>query len=286
MLQSAINAVVQHEIRRIPIQAIRLNPALMVRRFYDDATLGELELSFAQQGQIYPVIVRAIEDVPNAFELFAGTRRFKAAERLKVEDIPAVVMSKVSDQRALEIALSENLQREDLTPFEEAWVILRLTKEYKQGMGEVAKCLGKSEQFVRRRLQLLSLPQEIQELIADRKLSLAQVETLVSVKSPSERVKLAQSVAKHSLSDGELVTLIRERTKGKGALKEKAERRPQHLSGIRLALQIKQFSMRLESMHSLLPTLQPSEAREVEAALAELEVKIREARDKMLKCNY
>lgn len=274
-MQQSIHKRPEHETRRIPLTAIRLNPILIIRRFYDEVSLEELDASMSQHGQIYPVIVRTIQGAPDTFELFAGTRRFKRAEKKGLKEIDAIIMSNVSDQRALVIALGENLQRQDLTPFEEAWVILRLTKEHGMGIGEIAQAINKGEIFVRRRLQLLSLPQEIQQLIADRTLSLAQVETLMSVTSPAEQLKLARAVMKHQLSDGEFLTLVREGIQNKEELVK--QRRRTRLSSPRFVLQIKQFGMRLEDADTFLSELKSREAREIEHALKDLEDKIQKA---------
>ena len=135
---------------------------LNIRKFYNDDTLEELSRSFSEVGNLYPILVRPGNN--GKYELIAGSRRLKAAEKSDLSHVPVCVISDIDDKGIIELALSENLQREDLTPFEEAEAIMRLMKDFNMGAGEIAKRIGRNIGFVRNRIKLLSLPEELQEM--------------------------------------------------------------------------------------------------------------------------
>lgn len=182
-----------------------------IRQYYNETTLDELGKSISDHGALYPIIVSS--KAQGRYELVVGSRRLRIAKKLGFEKIQAVVLSSIDDQQRLEIALAENLHREDLTPFEEARVILKLINDYKTSLKDVAKKIGRSEIFVRQRLQLLSLPRQIQKMVAERKISLSHVSVLATLSSPEEQIRIAQEAAENDLAGDELTTLIQERRK-------------------------------------------------------------------------
>lgn len=206
----------------IPISLVDLPADGGIRQHYNEVSLDELAKSTSDLGAIYPIMVR--DKSGGRYELIVGSRRLRVAKKLGFEKIWATVLSGVDDRRRLEIAFAENLHREDLTPFEEARVILKFINDYKMSLGDIAKRVGRSEIFVRQRLQLLSLPREIQKMVAERKISLVQASTLAALNSPEEQVRLARKTIESDLADEELTTLVREGRKARPVVLEKPKR--------------------------------------------------------------
>lgn len=211
-----------------------IESTVILRQTYDEGSLKELGMSIDERGLIYPILVDALPD--ETYGLIVGSRRLRSAKKLKLKTIPAVILNKMSTQEKLELALAENLHREDLTPFEEAWAILKLVNEYKLTLKQVAKCIKRDETFVRRRLQLLSLPQEVQGLVAEKKLNLTHVNTLTALTEPADQIRFARRIVEQHLNDGEFRTMIEEELGRPRTRKEKA------FSWERSALKAKSFA--------------------------------------------
>lgn len=225
----------------IPVDQIEVSE-LNIRRYYNQATLHELGQSMDEAGTLHPVFVRPKE--PEKYELVVGSRRLRAAEKLRLVKIPAVVLSDLDDRQMLELALAENLHREDLTPFEEGWVILKLTSEYKMSLYEVSERIKRPEDFVSRRLRLMSMPKEVQELVSQHKINLAVIDTLARVGTPEDQVQFAKTAAKHNLAPDELSTLIKkEMGSARGSVRRSERTR---LTGKRVSLWIESFGRRLD----------------------------------------
>ena len=210
------------EVREIPVDAIEEGPNSL-RKFYDQAALHELSGSLNELGPLSPIIVQA--KPRGEYELIIGSRRWRAAKKGGQRTILAFVKAGVDGRLGLLMVLTENLQRKDLTPFEEAWGLLKLSKEYGMSQYEIAKRLSCPEQFVRGRIQLLSLPEPVQKLVSEHQLNLATVDTLARLGSSEDQVRFARTVVAHGLSPDELNTLIRQE------LGRKVEARKRH--GIR-----------------------------------------------------
>lgn len=179
------------------------------RAHYDEEELVGLTESVRSIGLIVPVVVRRIND--SKFELIAGTRRLRAAERRRSPTIPAFVVSKDADDKDMTIlALSENLHRQDLTPFEEAKAILSLCTTFKMEPKEVAKRIGKDESFVRGRLKILSLPEQVQVMLCKQEVNLRHVDVLATLKRPRDQIRYAKMVAKGKFSREDLVSVLHE----------------------------------------------------------------------------
>lgn len=173
------------ELRQAPIEAIRPSP-LQPRRHFADTELDELAQSIREKGILQPLLVRlhAGEDAEASFELIAGERRWRAAQRAGLHQVPIVVRA-LSDAEVLEIALVENLQREDLTALEEAQAYARLMREFGRSQASLAEAVGKSRSHVANTIRLLSLPKSIRQMLEKKELSPGHARALLALPDPA-----------------------------------------------------------------------------------------------------
>ena len=179
----------------IPLTEIHPSP-FQPRRRFDDNKLEDLAASIRGHGVLSPVIVRQSQD---GYELIAGERRVRAAERAGLERIPAVVRD-ASNAEMLEVALIENLQREDLNPVEEAEVYRRLVEEFGLTQEEVATRVGRDRASVTNTLRLLKLPTRIQEDLIEGTLSAGHGRALLGLEGRVHQLKARESIIRRSLS--------------------------------------------------------------------------------------
>ncbi|MEM6615734.1 MAG: ParB/RepB/Spo0J family partition protein [Pseudomonadota bacterium] len=168
--------------RRIPIEFIAPNES-NPRRNFDPEDLDDLAQSIRAKGVIQPIIVRPSVSTAQAYEIIAGERRWRAAQRAGLAEIPAIV-SEFSDREAFEIAMIENVQRTDLTAIEEARGYKRLTDEFNYTQNELADAIGKSRSHVANTLRLLKLPDRVQSHIESGELSAGHARALVTASDP------------------------------------------------------------------------------------------------------
>ncbi|MBB1089950.1 ParB/RepB/Spo0J family partition protein [Rhodopseudomonas palustris] len=173
--------------RKVPIEFIKANPR-NPRRTFSDAELGELSDSIRQHGVIQPIVVRPVKGAQDRFEIIAGERRWRAAQRAGLHEVPIVPVD-VSDADALEIAIVENVQREDLNPLEEAQGYHALANEFKRSQDDIAKIVGKSRSHVANMMRLTRLPDDVLALIASGDLSAGHARALIGVPDPSAAAK-------------------------------------------------------------------------------------------------
>ncbi|GAB1717773.1 MAG: chromosome segregation DNA-binding protein [Nitrobacter sp.] len=173
--------------RKVPIEFLKPNPR-NPRRAFSDVELGELADSIRQHGVIQPIVVRPVKGVQDRFEIIAGERRWRAAQAAGLHDVPIVPVD-VSDHVALEIAIVENVQREDLNAMEEAKGYHALADEFKRTQEEIAKIVGKSRSHVANMMRLTKLPEDVQALIASGELSAGHARALIGVPDPSTAAK-------------------------------------------------------------------------------------------------
>ncbi|SFP56686.1 ParB/RepB/Spo0J family partition protein [Sphingomonas rubra] len=190
-------------VRLLPVSALAPHPDQPRRRF-DDALLDELAASIAARGLIQPIVVR-----PNGhqFQIVAGERRWRAAQRARLHEVP-VVVRELSDAETLEIALVENIQRQDLNAIEEAQAYQRLAGEYGHTQDALAKIVHKSRSHVANLLRLLELPEGVQASVVDGSLSMGHARALLGA---PEVERLAEQVIARGLSVRETERLTRER---------------------------------------------------------------------------
>lgn len=189
--------------RTIAIHLLRPSP-FQPRRRMEEGELADLAQSIAAKGVLQPLLVRRIADDPQAFEIIAGERRWRAAQMAQLHEVP-VVIKELSDREALEIALIENLQRQDLTALEEAQGYRRLMDEFEHTQDALARAIGKSRSHVANTLRLLSLPDSVKHLLDDGSLSAGHARTLVGVEDADA---LAEQVVKRGLNVRQTERLI------------------------------------------------------------------------------
>ena len=168
--------------RRAPIEFLRPNPRNPRKTFRDDE-LDELAASIRERGIIQPVIVRPVPRVADAYEIIAGERRWRAAQRAGLHEVPIVVVE-VGDREALELAIVENVQRADLNALEEAQGYAQLGADYSYSHGDIARIVGKSRSHVANTLRLMGLPEHSRALLADGKISAGHARALLAVPDP------------------------------------------------------------------------------------------------------
>jgi ParB family chromosome partitioning protein len=194
----------QGAILEIPIDKISASP-FQSRRAFDPGKLAELAESIKERGVIQPVVVRPVNDT---YELIAGERRLRAVQKLGWSAIPAVIIETADKETAIELALIENLQREDLNPIEEASGYHRLITECNLSQSDVAARVGKDRSSVANAVRLLSLPDELQKMLIDGSLSAGHARALLAVPADSEKISLAHRAAKEDLSVRHLERLV------------------------------------------------------------------------------
>ena len=168
--------------RKVPIEFLRPNPRNPRKRF-DEAELEELTASIRERGVIQPILVRAIARVADAYEIIAGERRWRAAQRAGQHEIPIIVLD-AGDREALEIAIIENVQRADLNALEEAAGYAQLGAEHGHSQGEIARIVGKSRSHVANTLRLTQLPEHTRVLLAGGRISAGHARALLAVAEP------------------------------------------------------------------------------------------------------
>lgn len=180
----------------VAIDSIRPNP-WQPRLEFDEEALAELVASVKTQGVIQPLLVRAASD--GGYELIAGERRLRAAERAGLDRVP-VVVREVSDAESLELALIENIQRDDLSPLEEANAYRRLVDEFGLTQDQVAERVGKSRPTVANTLRLLRLPGSIREDLARGRLTAGHARVLLAIEDPEGQLRAARQILARQLS--------------------------------------------------------------------------------------
>src|SRR5439155_21182212 len=151
-------------------------------------TIAELASSIREHGVLQPILVRPLR--PGTFQLIAGERRWRAARQAGLETIPALVED-IDDETALEIAIIENLQREDLSPLDEAAMYDRMIRDHGYSIRKLADKLGKDKGYVENRLRLADAPEEVRQLVSLRKDTLSHAYELLKVEDPRKRRRLA-----------------------------------------------------------------------------------------------
>ena len=189
----------------ITLSKIDTNP-FQPRKIFNDETLNELAISISEHGIIQPVVVRK---KGHRYEIVVGERRFRAAKIAGLTEIPVIVKD-LSEQEMMELAILENLQREDLTPIEEAEAYQNLMVHLNFTQEELAKRLGKSRPHIANLVRLLQLPEEVREQLNEGKLSMGQGRTLLGLKNKRRIPELAQKVIKDQINVRQLEALVQQ----------------------------------------------------------------------------
>jgi len=192
--------------RRVPIEFLRPNPR-NPRRMFADAELDELAASIRERGIIQPILVRTVRGVADSYEIIAGERRWRAAQRAGMHEVP-VVLLEVGDREALELAIIENVQRTDLNPLEEALGYQALMDEFGHAQDDVAKIVGKSRSHVGNTLRLLKLPENVKAYLSENKISAGHARALLGQPDPEA---LAREIVAKGLNVRQVEALAQER---------------------------------------------------------------------------
>ncbi|TYP57412.1 ParB/RepB/Spo0J family partition protein [Thermosediminibacter litoriperuensis] len=185
----------EKNIQEINLNEIRPNEH-QPRKAFDDEKLSELAASIREHGILQPVILRKVK---NGYEIVAGERRWRAAKMAGIDKIPAVV-KELTDAEVMQIALIENLQREDLNPLEEAAAYKRLMEEFGMTQEELAMRIGKSRSQIANIVRLLNLEPEIQRMINEGRLTAGHARALLAIEDPRERIKIARRITEENIS--------------------------------------------------------------------------------------
>ncbi len=194
----------ESKVIKISINRIKPNPN-QPRKHIKEETLKELAESIKQKGIIQPIIVREKEGY---YEIIAGERRWRAAQIAGLQEIPVVIRNDISELESLELALIENIQREDLNPIDLALAYNELIEKYNLTQEELAKILGKSRSAIANTLRLLKLPEEIKNHIISGKLSEGHGRVLLALEDEKEMTRLANECIEKQLSVRELEEII------------------------------------------------------------------------------
>jgi ParB family transcriptional regulator, chromosome partitioning protein len=195
--------------RRAPIENLRPNPR-NPRRLFTEAELDELSYSIRERGIIQPIVVRALQG--DNFEIIAGERRWRAAQRAGLHDVPIAIIE-ANDAQSLEFAIIENVQRADLNPLEEAEGYRALMEEFHNSQEEIAKIVGKSRSYIANTLRLLKLPDAVKAYIQDGKLTAGHARMLIGEANAEQ---LAQDIVARDLNVREVEAMARERAHKSG----------------------------------------------------------------------
>jgi ParB family chromosome partitioning protein len=208
--------------RKVPVEFLRPNPR-NPRKVFEDSELKELTQSIRDRGIIQPIVVRPMPNTPDAYEIVAGERRWRAAQGAGLHEVPVVIVE-IDDKTSLEYAILENVQRADLNPIEEAEGYSRLMAEFSYTQENLSKIIGKSRSHIANMMRLTDLPPPVKKLLIDRQITAGHGRALLAVSDP-------MSVAKRVLDQGLSVRQVEEIAQGDQAkppkLETKSAARPQ-----------------------------------------------------------
>jgi len=195
-------------VEKISLKEIKVNP-FQPRKIFDEVALVELSESIKEHGVLQPIIVRKKGEL---YEIVVGERRFRSSKIAGLSEIPAVIRG-FSDQQMMEIAILENLQREDLTPIEEADAYLNLIEKLNFTQEQLAFRLGKSRPHIANHIRLLSLPEEVREQISKNNISMGHGRALLGLKRKKLIPSICEKVIKENLNVRQLESLVQKMNK-------------------------------------------------------------------------
>ncbi len=190
-------------VEKIHVKSIKANP-YQPRKIFDEVAIQELSASIKEHGILQPIILRK---KGTTYEIVVGERRFRAAQLAGLDEIPAVVRN-LTDEETMELAILENLQREDLTPIEEAEAYHGLMENLKLTQEQLAFRLGKSRPHIANHVRLLTLPDKVRDYISEGKLSMGHGRTLLGLRKKEKIALLAEQVLKDGLNVRQLEKLV------------------------------------------------------------------------------
>ncbi len=190
--------------RRAPVEFLRPNPRNPRKVFVDDA-LDELASSIREKGLIQPIVVRPLDSSGRSYEIIAGERRWRAAQRAGLHEVPIAILN-VSERESLEIAIVENVQRADLNPIEEARGYGQLIREFNYTQADLGKVIGKSRSHIANTMRLLNLPDSVLTMVEANEISAGHARALLAFDNPDE---IAHRIVSDNLNVREIEQLAR-----------------------------------------------------------------------------
>lgn len=204
-IQNGDMEVESHEQSKIPVDEIRPNP-YQPRKVFDEDALKELSSSIKQHGVFTPILVKKSIQ---GYDLIAGERRLRASKLAGLKDIPAIIVD-FDDQEMMEIALLENIQREDLNVIEEAKAYEKLIQRLNYTQEQLAHRVGKSREHITNLLRLLKLPEDVQEYVVNKQLSMGHVRALLGLKTEAGMRKVAKQAIDQGLSVRKVEQIVKD----------------------------------------------------------------------------
>lgn len=195
-------------VKQIPLIQIGANPD-QPRKTFSDAELAELAASIKEKGVLQPILLRAVDGRPYMYEIVAGERRYRASKMAGLTEIPALVKS-ITPENAMEIALIENVQRENLNPIEEAAAYKNIMDKCGYELADVARLIGKSDSYIRNIMRLDSLPADVKKMVADGELSASHARTIAVAENPTE---LAHQIINKKMSVADTEKMVKVATR-------------------------------------------------------------------------
>ncbi|MEL6550777.1 MAG: ParB/RepB/Spo0J family partition protein [Pseudomonadota bacterium] len=217
--QEPAKSLKQDAVTEAPIELVHPNPD-QPRRVFAEADLEELTASISEKGIIQPLVVRPHPSIEGAFEIVAGERRWRAAQRAKLHAVPIVIRT-FSDTEVLEVAIIENIQRADLTAVEEAQGFQQLMDRFDRTQEQMASALGKSRSYIANALRLLSLPEDVLTMLSAGKLSAGHARAIITSSNASA---LAAEIVRKGLSVREAEKLVKKPKKSAAQSRGKTEK--------------------------------------------------------------
>jgi len=205
LISGIIDEKIEENINSIPIEKIVPN-RFQPRKDFNQNGIEELAKSIKEKGLIQPVVVRREGE---NYELIVGERRVRAAKSAGVKEVPAVIKD-LSENEILELALIENIQREDLTPIEEATAYKMIIQKNMITQERLSQRVGKSRSYIANMIRLLELPEDIREYVSRGTISVGQAKAILSLKTEEERRKLAERITRENLTVRDVENIIRE----------------------------------------------------------------------------
>lgn len=197
-------------VKQIPLAQIGANPD-QPRKVFADSELADLAASIKEKGVLQPILLRSVSGRPYMYEIVAGERRFRASKLAGLNEIPALVKT-MTNENAMEIALIENVQRENLTPIEEANAYKNLMNQCGYELADVVRLIGKSESYIRNIMRLTTLPLSVQKMVEQGKLSASHARTIAVAENPDA---LARKIIQENLSVSDTDKLVKSAPRAK-----------------------------------------------------------------------
>jgi ParB family chromosome partitioning protein len=215
MDSKSIEDKLQNRIVELPLVKVIPNKN-QPRQNFKEQSLAELAESIREFGIIQPIMVRSL-DGGGLYEIISGERRYKAAKMLGLATVPCIINQNVDDIASIEMALIENIQRDDLTPIELSHTFKQLIDEFKLTHEELSKRIGKSRAAITNSLRLLLLPLEVQKMVDTGSLSAGHARTLLSLENKEEQIKLANQIIEQDLSVRQVERMVRSKVKAESS---------------------------------------------------------------------